>query len=82
MFFLVGIGIVTYFAGVSYGLFLSIILPKPELAMAMIPLIIIPFMLFGGFFVNQNNVPYYFYEFQYLSMFKYGFQAAAQVLKF
>ena len=38
-------------------------------------------MLFAGFFSNQNNVPYYFYEFQYLSMFKYGLQAAVMVIK-
>jgi len=47
--------------------------------MSLSPMILIPFMLFGGFYVNQNNVPYYFYPIQYISMFKYGFQAAVQV---
>ena len=74
-----GIGEICYFSGVSYGLFLSVIFPNPEMAMSMVPVLIVPFMLFGGFFVNQNDVPYYFYPFQFLSMFKYGFQAAAQV---
>lgn len=32
-------------------------------------------MLFAGFFVNQNNIPWFLMEFQYLSIFKYGFQA-------
>ena len=76
---LVGIGMATYFCSISFGLFFSVILPKPELAMSLSPMIMVPFMLFGGFFVNQNNVPYYFYPIQYISMFKYGFQAAVQV---
>ena len=76
-----GIGIVTYFTGISYGLFFSTILPTPEQAMDLIPILVVPFMLFGGYFVNQSNVPYYFYEFQYISMYKYGNQAAVQVHK-
>lgn len=73
------IGNCTYFCAVSYGLFFSLVLPKAELAMAMVPFITLPFMLFGGFFVNQGNVPYYFYPFQYMSMFTYGYQSAIQV---
>ena len=69
----------TFFSGVSYGYFLSIIFPDAEMALSLIPVIIVPFMLFGGFFVNQSNIPYYLYPFQYLSIFKYGFQAAIQV---
>lgn len=45
--------------------------------MTLTPVLIIPFMLFAGFFVNQNNIPVYLIEFQYLSIFKYGFQALA-----
>ena len=71
---------VTFFSGVSYGLFISVLFPKPEMAMSLVPVIIVPFMLFGGFFVSQNNIPYYFYPFEYLSMFKYGFQAAVEVI--
>ena len=71
---------VTFFSGVSYGLFISVLFPKPEMAMSLVPVIIVHFMLFGGFFVSQNNIPYYFYPFEYLSMFKYGFQAAVEVI--
>lgn len=42
----------------------------------------IPFLLFAGFFVNQINIPYYFYPFEYLSVFKYVFQAAFIVFSF
>lgn len=66
----------SYFAGVSYSFLLTSIFPKPEMAMALVPVLIIPFLLLAGFFVNQNNIPYYFYPFEYLSIFKYCFQAA------
>lgn len=65
-----------YFTGVSYGFLLSVIFPQPEMAMSMIPVIIVPFMVLAGFLVNQNNIPYYFYPIEYVSMFKYGFQAS------
>ena len=67
-----------FFCGVSYRLFFSVFFTEE---MAMVPMVLIPFMLFGGYFVNQSNVPYYFYPLQYMSMFKYGFQAAVEVKK-
>ena len=81
-FLIVGIGEVCFFTGVSYGLLLSVLFPKAEMAMSLVPMLIVPFMLFAGFFVNQNNIPYYFYPILYLSMFKYGFQSAVQVVLF
>jgi ABC-type multidrug transport system permease subunit len=67
------IQILTYWYGVAYGLLLSILIPKVEVATALVPALIIPFMVLGGFFVNQSDIPYVFYPFEYLSMFKYGF---------
>lgn len=43
--------------------------------MAIIPALAVPLMVMAGFLVNQNNIPYFFYEFEYLSPFKYCFQA-------
>jgi hypothetical protein len=46
--------------------------------MALVPVLIIPFMLLGGFFINLNDVNdirVIFYPLMYLSPFKYGFQA-------
>jgi hypothetical protein len=37
------------------------------------PVLIIPFMLFAGFFVSANQIPLFLKEFEYLSIFKYGF---------
>lgn len=41
--------------------------------MALVPVLIIPFLLVGGFFVPLEKVPKVFYPFEYLSMFRYGF---------
>jgi len=45
--------------------------------MALVPVLIIPFMLLGGFFINLNDVTdirVIFFPIMYLSPFKYGFQ--------
>lgn len=51
--------------------------------MALVPVLIIPFMLLGGFFINLddvNDIRVVFYPIMYLSPFKYGFQAIMGVL--
>ena len=68
----------TYFLSSSYGLVYSTLIPKLETAMALVPVLIIPFMLLGGFFINLNGVSdirVIFYPIMYLSPFKYGFQS-------
>lgn len=67
----------TYFLSSSYGLLYSTLIPKLETAMALVPVLIIPFMLLGGFFINLNDVDdirVIFFPIMYLSPFKYGFQ--------
>lgn len=67
-----------YFLSASYGLLYSTIIAKLETAMALVPVLIIPFMLLGGFFINLDNVSdirVIFYPIMYLSPFKYGYQA-------
>ena len=41
----------------SVGYFLSCISPNVDVALAIAPVVIIPFMLFGGFFLNSGSVP-------------------------
>lgn len=51
--------------------------------MALVPVLIIPFMLLGGFFINLDNihdVRVIFYPIMYLSPFKYGFQAGVDAM--
>jgi hypothetical protein len=51
--------------------------------MALVPVLIIPFMLLGGFFINLdgvNDVRVIFYPIMYLSPFKYGFQGGVDAV--
>ena len=62
-----------YLAGSAYGLFLSSVIPKFEVATALTPVLLIPLMAFGGFFVNGNNLAVYLKPFEYISLWKYGY---------
>lgn len=59
----------------GYSLILGVTFSDKQLAVTLTPVLIIPFMLFAGFFVNQDNIPWFLKPFQYMSIFKYGFQA-------
>lgn len=59
----------------SFGLLLSTMFSDAGVVMALVPVLIIPFLLVGGFFVPLSTVPKVFYPFEYLSMFRYGFEA-------
>ena len=48
----IGICILIYQATGSYALFLSTMIPNKNVIVILIPILIIPFMLFAGFFVN------------------------------
>jgi ABC-type multidrug transport system permease subunit len=59
----------------SFGLLLSTIFSDAGVVMALVPVLIIPFLLVGGFFVPLQTVPKVFYPFEYTSMFRYGFES-------
>lgn len=73
--FLVFIMVLIYSSAGSYALIISTIFSDKQLAVTLTPVLIIPFMLFAGFFVTQDNIPIWLIEFQYISFFKYGYQA-------
>ncbi len=56
-------------------MFLGALVPNKQVGVSVAPLTIIPFMLFSGFFVNQDSIPPIMLPLQYISMFKYGLQA-------
>lgn len=64
-----------YFCAASYGLFYSAVIPKLEIAMALVPVLIIPFMMLSGFFRDLDQVSKIFYPLEFLSPFRYGYQA-------
>jgi hypothetical protein len=71
--YLVGILFLIYNASSGYALIIGTMFSDKQLAVTLTPVLIIPFMLFAGFFVNQNNIPWFLKEFQYMSIFKYGY---------
>ncbi|CAG9864008.1 unnamed protein product [Phyllotreta striolata] len=75
--FLTACGIVTLVANasLSYGYLVSCVSSSTSMALAIGAPMIIPFLLFGGFFMNLNSIPAYFVWLSYLSWFKYGNEA-------
>lgn len=63
------------FMSSGFGLLLSTIFSDAGVVMALVPVLIIPFLLVGGFFVPLETVFEIYYPFEYLSMFRYGFEA-------
>ncbi|CAH0395501.1 unnamed protein product [Bemisia tabaci] len=59
----------------SFGYFISCASSNVSVALSIGPPVIIPFLLFGGFFLNVGSVPSYFKWLSYLSWFKYGNEA-------
>ncbi|XP_065053013.1 protein white-like isoform X1 [Rhopilema esculentum] len=59
----------------SYGYLISTISPSVQVASALGAPMMMPFLLFGGFFLKDESVPPYFIWLKYLSWFKYSFEA-------
>mmetsp|Transcript_3708 Transcript_3708/g.7938 ORF Transcript_3708/g.7938 Transcript_3708/m.7938 type:complete len:590 (+) Transcript_3708:3058-4827(+) len=66
--------ILTAFAGSTFGLFTSIIAPNVEIASAMSPLFIGPFMMTSGLMVNPDDIPDWFFV-KYYSPLRYSYEA-------
>jgi ABC-type multidrug transport system permease subunit len=71
--------ILTYLTGASYGIIMSVYLSKIEIIMATIPVVCAPLYLYSGVFLNNNDMFVWLRWFEYLSMYKWGYQAAAIV---
>ena len=67
--------ILIYNASSGYSLIISASFANKQVAVTLTPVLIIPFMLFAGFFVASSSIPVWLREFEYLSIFKYGYQA-------
>jgi len=62
----------------SYGYFIASISPSMQVAAAISAPLILPFLLFGGFFVKDDSIPVYFIWLKVFSWMKYAF-AACQI---
>uniref|UniRef100_A0A6A7G0X1 Protein white n=1 Tax=Hirondellea gigas TaxID=1518452 RepID=A0A6A7G0X1_9CRUS len=74
-FICMGILVLVANIAVSFGYFISCMSKNVEMALAISAPLIIPFMLFGGFFLNSDSVPVYFIWLQYISWFNYANEA-------
>lgn len=57
------------------GFAIGAIFKEKMMAVTMVGVIIVPFMLYCGFFINQQSMNPIVYPFEYVSIFKYGYQA-------
>jgi len=64
--------------GTSLGIMVSCIFAELSVAMTVMPLFLLPLMVFSGFFVNSDTLPKYFAWISYISPMKYGFTAVGQ----
>jgi len=65
--------VLIYNASTGYSLIISSIFSDKQFAVTMTPVLIIPFMLFAGFFSSSDKTVFFLKEFEYLSIFKYGY---------
>ena len=59
----------------SFGYFISSIFDQEESAVAIAPVIMMPIMLFSGFFSNAGSYPNWIGWIQYISPIKYSLEA-------
>ena len=66
-------------AGTAIGLFLACLFPEIAVALAVAPLVILPLMMFSGFFLNPESTPIFLKWVEWLSPMKYAFSAMARL---
>ena len=75
--YLIALGIILLITQVTTGLgyFLSCASPNVDVALGICPLLIIPAMLFGGFYLKTTSVVPWLSWIKYISWFHYGYSA-------
>lgn len=76
-YYLICLGIVVLVANVatSFGYMISCASSSISMALSIAPPIVIPFLIFGGYFLNSDSIPNYFKWLSYFSWFRYGNEA-------
>lgn len=65
-------------ASAALGMLLGGVFTRIETALAVMPMIMMPLMIFGGFLVNLGAIPWYFRWLKYISPIKRAFVALAK----
>ncbi|EAR86435.1 ABC-2 family transporter protein (macronuclear) [Tetrahymena thermophila SB210] len=73
--FFVLVCIINGFIGLSQGLFCGSLFKDPQTAINITPMMILPFFLFSGFYKNVTDMPDWNAWIQWLSNYRYAFEA-------
>ncbi|KAI6243828.1 ATP-binding cassette sub-family G member 2 [Aphelenchoides fujianensis] len=71
--------ILMVFVGISIAYAAACVFARVDVAIAVLPIYVIPLLAFGGFFINVSTLPWFFIPFQKLSYFGYAFENTAIV---
>jgi len=63
------------FVGIGLGMVLSASLKSVEMAPQIAPAVVIVFLMFSGFFLNDDSIPVYLSWLKYISFIRYAYQA-------
>jgi len=63
--------------GCSLGVAAGAAVPNIQFAMTLMPMIIMPLVIFSGFLVRPDNIPIYFKWIYYIDLMQYAFQVFA-----
>jgi len=75
-----GIVLLAANVAISLGYLISTAVPSVDVALAVAPVVILPFLLFGGLFVNTASIPDWLAWAEYMSWFRYAFNACAEIV--
>lgn len=70
------VAILTALNGMAMGTLAAAAFSTVEMALVILPLLLIPMMIFSGLLVNNDSIPWYFYWIKMISPTNYAFTAA------
>jgi len=62
----------------AYGMLIVNLIPNPQVALQVFPILFMPLMIFSGFYLQKDSTPKYFIWVEYLSFIKWAFQGIMQ----
>ncbi|EAR86501.1 ABC-2 family transporter protein (macronuclear) [Tetrahymena thermophila SB210] len=76
--FFILVNILSSFVGQSQGMFFGSLFKDAHTAIGVTPMMVLPFMLFGGFYKNVDDMPDWNAWIQWLSPYRYAFEASVR----
>lgn len=70
------ISVLTALNGMAMGTLAASVFNTVEIALIVLPLILIPMMIFSGLLINNKNIPWYFVWIRWISPTQYAFTAS------